>query len=170
MRELRIGFAVLIAFAPSVLACSKDSASANARSATADLSTSSPPAPRGGGSNYKVDAHLAGDCATGATCTVAIDLEALGAYHINKEYPYKFKANDAPGVEYLGSDPAGKNVFSSSAGDLAVSGEKTATMSVKFKPAAKGPATVSGVYKLSVCSVQNCQVDQADITTPVTVK
>ncbi len=168
MRYVRVAFALLIAFAPAELACSKDSAAANARSATADLGT--PPAPHADSTNFKVDAHLAGDCSAGATCTVAIDLQALGVYHINNEYPYKFKANDAAGVEYLGSDPAGKNVFSKDAGDFTASGEKSATMNVRFKPAAKGPATVSGIYKLSVCSPQNCQVEQADIATPVTVK
>ena len=121
------------------------------------------------GKNFTLDA-TPGACSVGGECTVTLKLEATGEYHINKSYPYKFKAADAAGVEYLGKDASGKNVFSKTAGDFAEVGEKVATMTVKFKPAAKGTVTIAGTYKMSVCSAQNCQLEAQDVSVPVTVK
>jgi hypothetical protein len=120
------------------------------------------------GKNFTIDAAPAGDCKAGAECHITIKLRAAGDYHINKEYPYKFKAEGA-GVEFLGSDAAGKNTFSKSAGDFVIDDEKGATMTVKFKPAAKGTATIKGTFKMSVCSAQNCQLETQDISVDVPV-
>jgi hypothetical protein len=124
------------------------------------------------GKNFTLDAAAAGDCKAGAECHVTITLKAAGDYHINKEYPYKFKA-EGSGVEFLGSDAAGKNTFSKSAGDFVIdSGDpaKSATMTVKFKPAAKGTSTIKGTFKMSVCSAQNCQLETQDISVDIPVK
>ena len=121
------------------------------------------------GKNFTLDANPSA-CSAGAECTVTIKLEATGEYHINKSYPYKFKATDAAGVEYLGKDAGGKNVFSKTAGDFAEVGEKVATMTIKFKPAAKGTVNIGGTYKMSVCSAQNCQLEAQELSVPVTVK
>lgn len=124
------------------------------------------------GKNYKLDAKQAGDCAAGAECKVTVRLEAQGEYHINGEYPYKLKA-EAPGVEFLGTDAAGKNTFSKSAGDFVAdqgSPPKAGTMTVKFKPSAKGNVTINATFKMSVCSAQNCQLETQEISAPVTVK
>ena len=122
------------------------------------------------GDNYVVNANNSA-CRVGAECTVALRLEAQGGFHVNKEYPYKFKANDASGVEFLGKDPANKTMFSKAAGDFSLdaNNEKVGTMTVRFKPSARGSVSISGVFKLSVCSAQNCQLGQASVTVPVTV-
>ena len=123
------------------------------------------------GKNFTLDAAAAGDCKAGAECHIAITLKAAGDYHINKEYPYKFKA-EGSGIEFLGSDAAGKNTFSKSAGDLVIDSAdppKNATMTIKFKPAAKGTSTVKGTFKMSVCSAQNCQLETQDISVDVPV-
>ena len=124
------------------------------------------------GKTFVIDATPDGDCRAGAECHVVIKLQATGDYHINKEYPYKFKG-EAAGVEFLGSDAAGKNTFSKSAGDLVIDNAdppKNAMMTVKFKPAARGTATVKGTFKMSVCSAQNCQLETQDISVDVPVK
>src|SRR3954464_3015804 len=59
------------------------------------------------GKNFTLDA-TPGACTAGSECTVTVKLEATGEYHINKSYPYKFKAVDVSGVEYLGKDGGGK--------------------------------------------------------------
>src|SRR5215472_4760051 len=117
------------------------------------------------GAHFKVDASPAGPCDAGAACAVAIRLEAMGDYHINQEYPHKFTARDVPGVEFLGKDPASKNVFSSQTGDLTLNGEKVATMNVRFKPSANGTLAIAGTYKLAVCSAQTCEIEKRDLTT-----
>ena len=123
------------------------------------------------GKNFVIDSLPDGDCHAGAECHITIKLKAAGDYHINKEYPYKFRAEGA-GVEFLGSDAAGKNTFSKSAGDLVIDAgdvPKNATMTIKFKPAAKGQSTIKGLFKMSVCSPQNCQLETQDISVDVPV-
>jgi hypothetical protein len=166
-RTLAMAALAMLALASIGLACGKTSAAATSRNATADNITV---AGHLDGNNFKLDASPAGDCKAGETCTATIRLEAVGDYHINKDYPYKFKAKEAPSIEFLGSDPAGKNVFSKGAGDFTIDGEKVGTMTVHFKPGAKGAVTVGGTYKLSVCSAQNCQLEQPDLSIGVTVK
>lgn len=121
------------------------------------------------GKNFKLEALPQGDCKAGAECRVIIRLEALGEYHINKEYPYKFTAK-ADDVEFLGTDQAMKNVFSKANGDFKTEGETKATMTVKFKPAKAGQVALSGTYKMSVCSAQNCQLESQQLALNVPVK
>jgi hypothetical protein len=121
------------------------------------------------GNNFTVNANVAA-CTSGADCTIALKLEAKGDFHVNKEYPYKFKANAANGVTYLGKSTP--DTFSKSDGDfvLDASNEKVGTMTLKFKSANKGAVTIAGVFKLSVCSAQNCQLETANVSVPVTVR
>lgn len=123
------------------------------------------------GKNFKLELASQGECKAGAECSVVIKLETLGEYHINKEYPYKFKA-EAKGdeVEFLGTDQAGKNIFSKTAGDFRSETEQKATLTVKFKPARAGTFKLAGVYKLSVCSAQNCQLESQALALDVAVK
>lgn len=119
--------------------------------------------------NFFVDA-APDACTAGSVCVLRLKLTATGDYHINDEYPYKFKAEDSGGVEFQGTDGAGKNVFSKAAGDWSKDGEKNGTMTVKFKPADKGSKSIAGTFKLSVCSAQNCLLKSAQLSVPVTVK
>src|SRR4051812_18491977 len=121
------------------------------------------------GKNFKIET-IAEPCKAGQECLVKVRLEPAGDYHINKAYPYKFKAAEVAGVEFLGKDTAGKNVFSRPGGDFVEQGEKVGTMTVRFKPSAKGAVTIAGTYKLSVCSAQNCQLDTQEVSFPVLVK
>ena len=123
------------------------------------------------GNNFVVNASVA-SCSANADCKIDLKLEAKGDFHVNKEYPYKFKASAANGVTYLGKDGAGPETFSKSAGDFTLdsSNEKVGTMTVKFKSANRGAVTIAGVFKLSVCSAQNCQLETANVSVPVTVR
>src|SRR4051812_14529178 len=69
-------------------------------------------------------------CKVGADCTATIRLEAVAPYHVNKEYPHKFVANDMADVQFLGADAQGRT-FSKAA--FATDGESTGTMAIKFK-------------------------------------
>ena len=125
------------------------------------------------GDNFFVDVEPGPACAAGATCAAQLTLAAVGAYHINDEYPYKFKADESPGaqaVEFLGTDGAGKNVFSKAASDWRKKDEKTGTMTVKWRSGVKGDKTIAGVFKLSVCSAQNCQLEQPPVSFTAAVR
>jgi len=123
------------------------------------------------GNNFTVNANVAA-CSANADCKIDLKLEAKGDFHVNKEYPYKFKATAANGVTFLGKDAAGADTFSKTAGDFTLDSgnEKLGTMTIKFKPASKGAVTIAGVFKLSVCSAQNCQLETANVSIPVTVR
>ena len=125
-----------------------------------------PVSTRMSGKNFTLDAASPG-CRVEVPCTMTLRLAASGEYHVNKEYPYKFLAAAAPGVQFLGNGDA--NTFSRAAGDFHEDGEKAATMTVRFKPTSAGEARVSGSYKMSVCSAENCQVETQAVTLVVPV-
>jgi hypothetical protein len=163
------GAALLLlgAFAAVEMACGKDSAASTARES---VPVHVAAGPHVDGSHYTLDAAPASDCAVGANCAITVKLAVSGEYHVNQQYPYKFTAAQAGGVTYLGTDAGGPNVFTKTAGDFAIGDEKTATMTIKFKVGQKGPATVGGTFKLSVCSSQNCLLEQQDVSVNVTAK
>lgn len=123
------------------------------------------------GNHFTVDSSQ-GDCKAGAECLVQLTLTASSGFHVNKEYPYKFKAGDVAGVEYTGTDAAGKNVFSKASGDFTpdAKDEKLGVMKVHFKVAKAGNVNITGTFKLSVCSAENCQLETAELSVPVTIK
>jgi hypothetical protein len=156
---------------PLAAGCGKDG-----RAAAQGRDDLVPPAPQSDcghsacGSNFFLDVSPPTDCVVGATCNVTVKLVATGEFHINDEYPYKFKADDAPGVEFLGADAAGKNVFSKVASDWQKKDEKSGVMKIAFRAADKGQKSVGGTFKLSVCSAQNCQLEQQPVQAAVAVR
>lgn len=165
-----------------LLGCGRDGRSTPESASESDASSTTAAQPACShlvcGSNFFVDADPPADCSPGSTCTLGLTLVATGSFHINDEYPYKFKADDSPGIEFLGSDAAGKNVFSKVASDWKKRDEKTGTMAIKLRPLAnsgnpthsKGEKTVAGTFKLSVCSGQLCQLEQQALSTKVAVR
>lgn len=113
------------------------------------------------GDHFALDMASTG-CKVGAECTMTIKLAIDGDFHINKEYPYRFTANDAPGVDFLGKADD-KKKFTKDAGDFVADGEKAGTMTVRFKPSAAGKAKIAGVYKLSLCSADQCQIEEPNL-------
>lgn len=177
----------LIAFAltsMTSLACSKSNGTANENANEKKSETPTPssaaPTAEAPATPTKVDVgstHLAGKnfaldvtsttCAQGQECTVILHLAPSGGYHVNKEFPYKFVATEAPGVEFLGKPEA--RTFSRASGDFHEDGETSATLEVRFKASSKGQASVSGTFKMSVCSAENCQVEQQPVALLVPV-
>jgi hypothetical protein len=165
--------AALVLLAWLASACRRDVRTTDA--VTAPASASARAAARACGhsycsENFYVDVDPGPACAPGATCTSGVTLVAVGSFHINDEYPYKFLTRDAPGLRALGTDAAGPNVFSKPAGDWRKSEEKVGTMSVKWASDTAGEKTLGGVLKLSVCSAQACLVDQAPVQATVAVR
>jgi hypothetical protein len=122
--------------------------------------------------NFFVDAAPAPGspaCSAGAVCTLRLTLVATGDFHVNDEYPYRFKADDAAGVTFAGADDAAKNIFSKAAGDWTKVDARSGAMAVRFSSAGRGPATVAGVLKLSVCSGATCQLEQSRVAATVAV-
>jgi hypothetical protein len=121
------------------------------------------------GPHHSIDA-AAVTCTANQVCSVTVTLSADQGYHINKDYPAKLKLDELAGVEFQGTDAAGKNVFSKAAGDYTVNNEHLATLTVKIKVAKAGTITHAGNYKFCVCSEKECVPDSAQLKIPVTVK
>jgi hypothetical protein len=118
------------------------------------------------GNHYALDVASPG-CKAGDACVVTLRLNVGGEYHVNKEYPYKFVAKADPAIDFLGTGDA--NTFSRAKGDFKEEGEKTATMTVRFKAKSAGPANVSGTFRMSVCSAANCQLERQPVSLTVDV-
>ena len=116
--------------------------------------------------DYVLDTS-ASECKIGAECTAIVKLEALGAYHINKEFPYKLEMEDAEGVEFTGK---GKRVFTRANGDFTSAQEKSGEMKVSFKASKAGDLVLKGKYKMSVCSDKDCQLQTQLVTIEVKSK
>jgi hypothetical protein len=105
---------------------------------------------------YRVDRGAQPACAMGATCEAHLVLTALGGFHINKDYPFKFVG-----------DPAAAALEGPAA--FALEGETRGTLTIKFRPQSAGTAKVSGTFKLSVCSDDNCEIEtpRLELSVPV---
>lgn len=106
---------------------------------------------------YRIDAGPPVACAQGATCEARLVLTALGEYHVNQDYPFKFLGEPAPAVPVDGE------------GAFAIDDARHLTMTVKFHPAAAGTAKLVGTFKLSVCSDDTCEIETPRIELAVPV-
>jgi hypothetical protein len=106
---------------------------------------------------YRVDAGPQTPCARGTTCEARLVVTALGDYHVNKDYPFKFVGDPALAIPLDGE------------GAFALDDEKNGTMTIKFRPPASGPAKLVGMFKLSVCSDETCEIEapKIELTVPV---
>jgi hypothetical protein len=105
---------------------------------------------------YRVDRGAQPACNAGATCEAQLVLTALGGFHINKDYPFKFVGDPAAAAL---EGPA----------TFALDGEKRGTLTIKFRPQTAGTAKLGGTFKLSVCSDDNCEIDtpRLELSVPV---
>lgn len=117
-------------------------------------------APLAGKPFYRVDQGPAAPCASGRACQARIALTALGDYHVNVDYPFKFiAARDA-----LAGPPI------DGPGAFALGDAKHGTLTVTFHPTQPGTAKLRGTFKLSVCSDATCEIESPvlELAIPVT--
>jgi hypothetical protein len=106
---------------------------------------------------YRIDPGPRTACASGAVCEARLALTALGDYHVNKDYPFKFVGDPAPAVPLDGQ------------GTFALDDDKNGMMTVKFQPTAPGTVKIAGTFKLSVCSGDVCEIEAPKLALDVTV-
>jgi len=142
--------------------CSKSEA-APARGGAAHESTAVTGGPRAETDNYIAEIKASGDYKAGAEGVVEVTFATKGDYHINKQYPYKFKATDpAPeGVSFP------KPLLQRADGTF---DEKKGSFKVPFVVAKSGKAHIAGTLSLSVCSDANCIMDKVALEVDVDVK
>jgi len=116
------------------------------------------------GGSYDLNPEVVGECKVGQECVVKLTATTKGEFHVNDSYPFKLTLA-APGVEFHGSSGA-----TFVGGDFERRGKTVGVMTVKFKPSAKGPLTLTGKYKVCFCTDKECAPATIDISIPVTVK
>jgi len=132
-----------------VVACGRD------RPAEHEAATQGPPL--AGKAFYRVDAGPRTPCASGVACEARFVLTALGDYHVNKDYPFKFVGDPAPAVPLDG------------AATFALDDARHGTLTIKFRPHAPGTAKLAGTFKLSVCSDETCEIETPKLELAVPV-
>lgn len=138
----------LIALAVALAACGRGDAGKPA-------GTERPPL--AGKPFYRIDPGPAVACANGAACKAHLVLTALGGYHVNKDYPFKFVGEPAPAPPVDGD------------GAFALDDARHGTLTVTFRPAAGGTARLVGTFKLSVCNDDTCEIETPRIELAVPV-
>ena len=96
-------------------------------------------------------------CQRGAWCTVRLELTALGGFHVNRDYPFKFVGAADEGIEHDGT------------GAFTVESDTTGVLVHRFRAAAAGAARITGTFKLSVCSDDQCEIEAAPVAVDVPV-
>jgi len=116
------------------------------------------PPPLAGKAFYRIDAGPQTPCTAGSPCEARIVLTALAGYKVNKDYPFKFLAEPTSGVTVDGT------------GTFAFDDARTGTLTLRFQAAQPGPARFSGTFKLSVCTAEQCEIEEPkiELSIPVT--
>jgi hypothetical protein len=158
------GGACLLLLAGAAFACSKsEAATSRPQAEPTKAATGVAAGAKAESENYIAEIKVTGPYAAGKEGTVEVVLVPKGSYHINAQYPYKFKATDpAPaGVTFP------KPLLQRADGTFE---EKKGSFKVPFVAAKAGKATVSGTLSLSVCSDANCIMDKVELAVDVDVK
>jgi hypothetical protein len=112
--------------------------------------------------NYLAEITAPGPFKVGAEGTATVTLTTKGVYHINAQYPYRFKAAAPPnGLTYP------KPVLQRADGKFE---EKRAVFKLSFVASQPGKFNVGGAFHLSVCSAENCLVDKPSLDVSVSVE
>lgn len=99
---------------------------------------------------FRLEAEAA-PCPRPGPCEVALVLSALGDYKLNKEYPFKL-------VPHAHSDVTARHI-----GRLERSGNQRGVMKLELDAPAL-PATFTGMFKLSVCTDDVCEIADPEIS------
>lgn len=111
--------------------------------------------------NFSLEMKAAGPYKAGQQGTVEVVLEPKGAFHCNQEYPYKIKLGTPPaGVTY--PTPVVKT-------DAVTITPEKAVMKVPFVAEKPGEAKVSGNFYFSVCTSEQCVIENRELAVLVKV-
>ncbi|MEJ7597950.1 MAG: hypothetical protein WKG01_08595 [Kofleriaceae bacterium] len=106
---------------------------------------------------FRVEPGPKTPCAPMSPCEARLALSALGDYHVNETYPFKFVADDAPGVEVVGT------------GTFVRDDAKHGTLTLTFQAARRGLAKIAGTFKLSVCTDDECKIEEPKLAFEIPV-
>lgn len=155
-----LGLVPYLALAVMLSAAVTPAASARAADA-AGADQAQPTAAKVEAEPYLVEISASRSYEVGATGSVKVSLTAKPGFHINDQYPYRFKTSPpAAGVSYP------KRVLERADGKFE---ETTAVFELPLVATQAGQFAVGGVLSLSVCNASSCIVQKAPLDVTITV-
>jgi len=155
------------ASAPAVSAPAAVAEGSAAPGATPGYIAAAPAAPAGPATSKYSEANFdlalspKGAYASGQAAEAEIVLVAKAPFHVNQNYPYKFKLKDAPGLKFA-NPVVGKDAVKLEAA--------RATMPVAFTPESAGKHTLAGQMSFSVCTDDKCMIEKRDLSLDIDAK
>lgn len=117
------------------------------------------------GSKAEADAYVAelvvSEAKAGAKATYKVTLKPKGGFHINAQFPMRFKADTTDDVTYT------KPILKREDGEFT---EAEGSFTVEFVASKTGKHAVGGTLSLSVCNDANCLMEKVALTGDVDVK
>jgi len=111
--------------------------------------------------SFELKVESSGTYKVGTAGQVQIVLDAKSPFKVNQEYPYSFSLKETAGLKY-----ASMKVTQ----DAVKLELKRATMTVPFTPSEAGSRTISGTFKFSVCTEEQCLIKKEELALAVTVE
>jgi hypothetical protein len=111
--------------------------------------------------NFDLTLAPKGSYSSGQAGEADIVLSAKAPFHVNQNYPYKFKLKEAPGLKFA---------------NLVVTKEAVklepakATLPVAFTPETAGKHTVAGQLSFSVCTDDKCMIEKRELALEIDAK
>ncbi|HEY4103867.1 MAG TPA: hypothetical protein VGM44_08250 [Polyangiaceae bacterium] len=112
-------------------------------------------------SNFDLVLAPKGNYASGQAGEAEIVLSAKAPFHVNQNYPYKFKLKEAPGLKFA-SPVVGK--------DQVKLEPARATLPVAFTPESAGKHTLAGQLSFSVCTDDKCMIEKRELALDIDAK
>jgi hypothetical protein len=102
-------------------------------------------------SSFEVRLVSAGEAKVGQTARAEVKLTAKPPFHVNQEYPLKFKVEPSEGLTYpravIGKDQAKVE-------------QMVATVPVEYVAQSAGKKRVQGMFSFSVCTAERCVLEK----------
>ena len=110
--------------------------------------------------SFALELKPSGAYKVGQAGQVELVLEAKPPFKVNQEYPYSFSLNESTGLNFTSMKLTK---------DAVKLEEKRATLSVAFTPSQAGQKTISGTFKFSVCTDEQCLIKKEELALNVDV-
>ncbi|MBI2390821.1 MAG: hypothetical protein HYV09_14620 [Deltaproteobacteria bacterium] len=163
-----IAAAVLLVIAVGCQRASTDAAPAPAPAASG---SSSAAAPSFETATYKLEIEPIGAYKKGEAATFRVVLRTKGEFHVNEEYPTKFKASDTPAVRFAAAQLGRADHPEAFKAVPCASGKDNCTLelTVGFTPQESGKVRLGGEMSIGVCNKDNCIFDKKTLEREVPV-
>ncbi len=170
---MKLTLSILAASSLVALGAASCDRTGDARAAVAPAPAgSNAPGPSADTSSYKVEVKAVGSYKKGSEGTFEVVLATKADYHVNDEYPAKFKLAEKPtDVKYPKEKLERLKDGDAWSVEKCSSGKDNCTIKVKvpFTPNASGTVKVGGTLHVGVCNAATCLIEKQTLELSVTV-